>query len=40
MYWLIIPEIPFALCLKALIGFQGRGRDEVVSPDLCHDLFL
>jgi len=25
---------------KALIGFQGRGRDEVVSPDLCHDLFL
>src|SRR5712671_392457 len=25
---------------QALIGFQGRGRDEVVSPDLCHDLFL
>ncbi len=25
---------------EALLGFQGRGRDEVVSPDLCHALFL
>ena len=24
----------------ALIGFQGRGLDEVVQPDFCHDLFL
>ncbi len=25
---------------KALIGFQGRGRDEVVQSDFYHDLFL
>ena len=25
---------------KALLGFQGRGLDEVVQPDFCHDLFL
>ena len=24
----------------ALIGFQGRGRDEVVQSDFYHDLFL
>ena len=24
----------------AHIGFQGRGLDEVVPPDFCHDLFL
>ena len=25
---------------KALIGFQGRGLEEVVQPDFCHHLFL
>ena len=25
---------------QALIGFQGRGRDEVVQSDFYHDLFL
>ena len=25
---------------EALIGFQGRGRDEVVQSDFYHDLFL
>ena len=24
----------------ALIGFQGRGFDEVVQLDFCHELFL
>ena len=24
----------------ALLGFQGRGLDESVQPDFCHDLFL
>ena len=39
--------MPFSLlydCRKiptlALIGFQGRGRDEVVQSDFYHDLFL
>ena len=25
---------------ETLIGFQGRGLDEVVPPDFCHALFL
>jgi hypothetical protein len=25
---------------QALIGFQGRGLDDVVPPDFYHDLFL
>ena len=27
-------------CQEALLGFQGRGLDESVQPDFCHDLFL
>jgi hypothetical protein len=24
----------------ALLGFQGRGCEEVIPPDCCNDLFL
>ena len=28
------------LTFEALIGFQGRGLDDVVQPDFCHGRFL
>jgi hypothetical protein len=33
-------EIATRYPVKALIGFQGRGLEDVVYPDFCHDLFL
>src|SRR5467141_1124277 len=29
-----------AVLAEALIGFQGRGLDDVVQPDFCHGRFL
>jgi hypothetical protein len=33
-------ELRSGIIKKALIGFQGRGLDDVVQPDFCHDLPL
>src|SRR6266436_1825224 len=37
---LLYRHVMFAQFIEALIGFQGRGLDDVVQPDSCHGRFL
>jgi len=38
--WYVAYPLSYRHVEEALIGFQGRGLEDVVHPDFCHDLFL